>query len=107
MKAIKFWIIPILSLGVLTWIWYANPFAPKEKVLVIEDSTESWEPESTGDAPESIIDTIVIYERVDVPVYIQHHEPQVTIFDWTREIMTFIIGAGNIILLIRRKNATN
>ena len=100
----KFWIIPTVSLVLLTWIWYANPFAPKEKVLVIEDSTESTEAYAI---PESIIDTVVIYERVDVPVYIQHHEPQVTIFDWTREIMTFIIGAGNIILLIRRKNATN
>ena len=96
----KFWIIPTVSLVLLTWIWYANPFAPKEKVLVIEDSTESWEPESTGD-------TIIIYERVEVPMYVQHHEPQVTIFDWTREIMTFIIGVGNILLLIRRKNATN
>ena len=97
----KFWIIPTVSLLLLTWIWYANPFAPKEKVLVIEDSTESTEayamPESTGD-------TIVVYR--EVPIYTQHPSPQVTIFDWTREIMTFIIGAGNIILLIRRKNAT-
>jgi len=99
----KFWIIPTVSLVLLTWIWYANPFAPKEELLVVEDSTEAMEMDSTVASG----DTIIIYERVDVPVYIQHHEPQVTIFDWTREIMTFIIGAGNIILLIRRKNATN
>ena len=99
----KFWIIPTVSLVLLTWIWYANPFAPKEDLLVVEDSTEAIEMDSTVTSG----DTIIIYERVDVPVYIQHHETQVTIFDWTREIMTFIIGAGNIILLIRRKNATN
>ena len=99
----KFWIIPTVSLVLLTWIWYANPFAPQQDHTVVLDSTEAMEMDSTVVSG----DTIVIYERVDVPVYIQHHEPQVTIFDWTREIMTFIIGAGNIILLIRRKNATN
>ena len=99
----KFWIIPAISLVLLTWIWYANPFAPKEDLLVVEDSTESIEIDSTV-APG---DTIIIYERVEVPTYIQHHEPHATVFDWTREIMTFIIGAGNIILLVRRKNAVN
>lgn len=99
----KFWIVPIVSLVVLTWIWYANPFAPKEELLVVEESAESIVLDS------AIIpgDTIIVYERIEVPMYVQHHEPQPTIFDWTREIMTFIIGAGNIILLIRRKNATN
>ena len=72
----KFWIIPAISLVLLTWIWYANPFAPKEELLVVEDSTEAMQMDSTVASG----DTIVIYERVDVPVYIQHHEPQVTIF---------------------------
>ena len=98
-----YWIFPILSLIVLVSIWNIEPFAPKEELLVVEDSTEAIEIDSTV-APG---DTIVIYERVEVPMYVQHHESQATVFDWTREIMTFIIGAGNIFLLIRRKNATN
>ena len=99
----KFWIIPTVSLVLLTWIWYANPFAPAESSPIILDSTKGLELDST------IIpgDTIIVYERIEVPMYVQHHEPQPTIFDWTREIMTFIIGIGNIILLIRRKNAAN
>jgi len=98
-----YWIFPILSLIVLVSIWNIEPFAPVESSPIILDSTEGINLDS------SIIagDTIVVYEKVEVPMYVQHQAPQVTIFDWTREIMTFIIGAGNIFLLIRRKNATN
>lgn len=98
----KFWIIPTVSLVLLTWIWYANPFAPKETHNVVLDSTESVEIDSTV-MPG---DTIIVYKEVEVPVYVQHVQ-ETTVFDWTREIMTFIIGAGNILLLIRRKNAAN
>jgi len=96
----KFWIIPTISLVLLTWIWYANPFSPKEELLVVEESQGI-------DLDSTIIpgDTIIVYR--ETPVYTQHPVPQVTFFDWTREIMTFIIGAGNIILLIRKKNAAN
>jgi len=95
----KFWIIPIISLILLTWIWYANPFAPKETYNAVLDSTKSIEIDSTTMSQ----DTIIVYKEVEVPLYVEHI-PETTVFDWTREIMTFIIGAGNILLLIRRKN---
>ena len=99
----KFWLIPIVSLIILGWLWYPTS-TPKDPVLqrIQVDSTHAPAAEEY-----SLGDTIVVYRKVEVPVYTSHPAPQASIFDWTREIMTFVLGVGNIVILLRRKNAAN
>ena len=98
-----YWIIPVLSLAILTWLWYPT-LTPKDPVLqrIQVDSTQVPAAEEY-----SLGDTIVVYQKVEVPVYTSHPTPQASIFEWTREIMTFVLGVGNIVILLRRKNAAN
>lgn len=103
MKNKVYWAIPIVSLIVLTWLWYPIPTL-KDPVLqrIQVDSIQAPIVEEY-----SLGDTIVVYQKVEVPVYTSHPTPQASIFDWTREIMTFVLGVGNIVILLRKKNATN
>lgn len=98
-----YWIIPILSLAVLTWLWY--PISTSKDLTLQRIQVDSTQVPAAEEY--SLGDTIVVYQRVEVPVYTSHPAPQASIFDWTREIMTFVLGVGNIVILLRRKNAAN
>ena len=104
MKNRLYWTIPIVSLIILTWLWYPTT-SPEDLVLqrVQIDSTQA----PVTEEWYSLNDTIVVYQTVEVPVYTSHPAPKASAFDWTREIMTFVLGLGNIVILLRRKNAAN
>ena len=91
-----YWIIPVLSLAILTWLWYPTTVPVIDETIIQQDTIA---------IPSESIDTVYFF--VEEPRYIQHIEPAPTFFDWSREIMTFVLGIGNIILLVRRKNAAN
>ena len=90
------WIVPILSIVALIWLWYPTTAPADYPTVIYQDSTV---------VPEEATDSV--YFIIEEPRYIQHIEPAPSIFDWTKEIMTFVLGLGNIIVLLRRKNATN